>query len=246
MKNKSIILLLVFLFTFSSFNIQTTEAQKNISNLKTVQELSLLQKIERWYNKNMTYSAICALMTIESSFIPFPSEIVVPPAAYIASQPDSNLNHLLIILFATLGSLMGAYINYALSISLGRALIYKLADSKVGTALLLNSEKIRKAEAYFNKYGNISTFIGRLIPGIRQLISIPAGLAKMNFFKFSLYTVLGAGVWNCVLAYIGYLAHGQADLINKYNKEISIVMVILVVAAGIFGGIKYYLKLKKK
>lgn len=189
---------------------------------------SLLQSIIGWYDANMNYGSITALMTVESSFIPFPSEVVIPPAAYVASNPDNSMNIVLVVLFGTLGAILGALINYFLSLWLGRPIIYKFADSKVGRLCLLSSEKIKKAEDYFNDHGKISTFVGRLVPGIRQLISIPAGLARMNLGSFVLYTTLGAGAWNIVLALIGYLAHGQADLIDKYNHELSIAMVTIV------------------
>ncbi|MBP7397642.1 MAG: DedA family protein, partial [Flavobacterium sp.] len=142
--------------------------------------LSIIQEVEQWYDANMNYTNITILMTIESSFIPFPSEIVIPPAAYVASKPESDLNIFLVVLFGTLGAIIGALINYYLALWLGRPIIYKFADSKLGHLCLLSSEKIKKAEDYFNDHGKVSTFIGRLVPGIRQLISIPAGLAKMN------------------------------------------------------------------
>ncbi|MGV8962539.1 MAG: DedA family protein [Candidatus Saccharimonadaceae bacterium] len=176
----------------------------------------------------MNYATITILMTVESSFIPFPSEIVVPPAAYIASQPESHLNIFLVVFFATLGAVFGALINYFLAIYLGRPIIYRFADSKAGHFLLLSKEKIINAEIYFNKKGKVSTFVGRLIPGIRQLISIPAGLAKMNMGSFLLYTFFGAGIWNSILAYLGYLAHGQQDLIEEYSHELSYVFLSLV------------------
>ncbi|NDV46324.1 DedA family protein [Paludibacter sp. 221] len=206
----------------------------------------MLQKVERWYENNMNYATITALMTVESSFIPFPSEIVIPPAAYIASKPESNLNIFLVVLFGTIGALLGAFINYGLALWLGRPIIHKFADSKVGHLLLLSSEKITKAENYFNNHGKVSTFVGRLIPGIRQLISIPAGIAKMNLVSFSIYTALGAGIWNGVLALLGYAAHGQADLINKYSHEIGYIIagvVILIIAYFI---IKKIVQKKKK
>lgn len=204
--------------------------------------LTIVQKVEKWYDQNMNYSSIVVLMTVESSFIPFPSEVVIPPAAYIASKPESKLNIFLVILFGTLGALIGAYINYFLALWLGRPILYKLADSKMGKLLLLSSEKIRKAELYFNDHGKISTFIGRLIPGIRQLISLPAGLAKMNFFSFSLYTVLGALIWNSILALLGYIAHGQADLINKYSHELSVIIIAILAIVVLFYLIKYLVK----
>jgi membrane protein DedA with SNARE-associated domain len=111
---------------------------------------------------------------------------------------------------------------------LGRAIIYKFADSKLGHLLLLSREKVEKAEIYFNKHGKISTFIGRLIPGIRQLVSIPAGLSKMHFGWFLFYTFLGAGIWNCVLALIGYITNGQAELIDKYSHELSVAILVLL------------------
>ena len=169
--------------------------------------LSIIQQVEHWYDDNMNYTNITLLMTIESSFIPFPSEIVIPPAAYVASKPESDLNIFLVVLFGTLGAIIGALINYYLALWLGRPIVYKFADSKLGHLLLLSSDKIKKAEDYFNDHGKVSTFIGRLVPGIRQLISIPAGLAKMNLGSFILYTTLGAGIWNTILAFIGYLAH---------------------------------------
>ena len=195
---------------------------------------SLVSSIIGWYDDNMNYGSITALMTLESSFIPFPSEVVIPPAAYVASNPENPMNVALVVVFGTLGALIGALINYLLSLWLGRPIIYKFADSKVGRLCLLSSDKVRKAEDYFNRHGKISTFIGRLVPGIRQLISIPAGLARMNIGSFLLYTTLGAGIWNIVLALLGYVAHGQADLIDKYNRELS-VAVVGVVAIAIVG-----------
>ena len=187
----------------------------------------------------MNYWSVTALMTVESSFIPFPSEVVIPPAAYVAENPASALavtgnypiDVLLIVLFGTLGAVLGAVINYALSIWLGRPLVYKFADSRVGHALLLSGEKIQKAETYFNDHGRISTFIGRLIPGIRQLISIPAGLSRMHFGQFLLYTAMGAFLWNTVLALLGYLANGQKETIEKYSHELSVAIVVIFAAA---------------
>ena len=207
--------------------------------------LSIIQQVEHWYDDNMNYTNITLLMTIESSFIPFPSEIVIPPAAYVASKPESDLNIFLVVLFGTLGAIIGALINYYLALWLGRPIVYKFADSKLGHLLLLSSDKIKKAEDYFNDHGKVSTFIGRLVPGIRQLISIPAGLAKMNLGSFILYTTLGAGIWNTILAFIGYLAHGQADLINKYSHELSVIVLALVGLAAIWLIAKTLIKRKK-
>ena len=198
--------------------------------------MSFVETVTSWYAAHMNYASITALMTIESSFIPFPSEVVIPPAVYVASEPTSALcatgnypvDVALIVLFGTVGAMLGAVINYLLSMWLGRPIIYKFADSRVGHLLLLSSEKVQKAENYFNDHGKVSTFIGRLIPGIRQLISIPAGLSKMHFGQFMLYTFLGAFIWNTVLALLGYIAHGQADLINQYSHELSIIILALV------------------
>ena len=191
----------------------------------------------------MDLGGVTLLMTIESSFIPFPSEVIIPPAVYVAEEPESDLNItdsyllnvLIIIIFGTIGALLGAIINYLLSMWLGRPIIYKFADSKLGHLLLLSSEKVQKAEDYFNEHGKISTFVGRLIPAIRQLISIPAGLARMPFGIFLGYTALGAFTWNCVLALLGYIAHGQKDLIEQYSHELSIIIIAIVgVALGIW------------
>ena len=209
----------------------------NDSTLVASQEdESIVMKVENWYANNMNYLSITLLMTVESSFIPFPSEIVIPPAAYVAGKEDSSLhatenypiNVLLIVLFGTIGAMLGAIINYLLAMWLGRPIIYAFADSKVGHICLLSSEKVKKAEDYFNEHGKVSTFVGRLIPGIRQLISIPAGLSKMNFGQFLLYTFLGAGIWNIVLALLGYIAHGQMNLIHAYSHELSIAIMALL------------------
>lgn len=218
------------------------------------QNLSLLEKVENWYSDNMNYGSITILMTIESSFIPFPSEVVIPPAAYVADNDGSSLhvtdsypvNVLLVVLFGTIGAILGAIINYLLSMWLGRPIIYAFADSRVGHVLLLSSDKIRKAEDYFNDHGKVSTFVGRLIPGIRQLISIPAGLAKMHFGWFLLYTFLGAFLWNLVLALLGYIAHGQMDLIHQYSHELSIIILALLAVAIVYFIIRAILKRRKK
>ena len=222
----------IFAQTVTADTIAATEL---IADSITV-DRSWITVVTDWYAEHMNYGSIVALMTIESSFIPFPSEVVIPPAVYVASDPNSAVcatdnyivNVLLIVLFGTLGALLGAIINYFLSMWLGRAIIYAFADSKLGHLCLLSREKVEKAEAYFNEHGKVSTFIGRLIPGIRQLISIPAGLSKMHFGWFLFYTFLGAGIWNCVLALLGYVAHGQADLIDKYSHELSVAILVLL------------------
>lgn len=154
--------------------------------------------------RDMGYWGIFFMMTVESSFVPFPSEVVIPPAAYLAAKGDMNLY--LVIIFGVFGSLFGALINYYLAYFLGRPLVYLLAERKWSRYLLLSKKKVEKAEHYFLKYGNLSTFIGRLLPGIRQLISLPAGFAKMKIVPFILFTVLGAGVWVTFLAVVTYFA----------------------------------------
>jgi len=215
MTKKLLIAISIFLIAI------TIQAKPSTAVIEKQESLSMMQHIEIWYKDNTNYFSITALMACESSILPVPSEMVIPPAVYIAMNPDSHLSIFLIIFFGTIGALIGASFNYWMSFWLGRLVIYKFADSKVGRLFLLSSDKIKKAERFFNDHGKTSTFIGRLIPVIRHLISIPAGLAKMNYFSFLLYTTLGAGLWNCVLALMGYLAHGQQDIINKYSHQLS-------------------------
>jgi len=188
---------------------------------------SIVEQVTSWYMDNMNYGTITLLMTVESSFIPFPSEIVVPPAAYKASQENNEMNIILVVVFATIGAILGSLLNYYIALWLGRPIIYRFAESRLGRMCMLSAAKVQKAEDYFIKHGNISTFIGRLVVGIRQLISLPAGLARMPLVPFLLFTTLGAGIWNIILAVMGYIAHGQASLINQYSKEISYIILIL-------------------
>lgn len=157
----------------------------------------------QFFVDHASYLFVFVFMAIESSFIPFPSEVVVPPAAYLAVT-KGDMNIFLIVVVATAGALVGALFNYLIAFFIGRPIVYGFADSRVGHACLINREKVSHAEEYFDKHGAISTFIGRLIPTIRQLISIPAGLAKMNIFSFLFFTMLGALVWNIVLTLLGY------------------------------------------
>ena len=153
--------------------------------------------------EHMSYFYVFLFMTIESSFIPFPSEIVVPPAAYIAAT-EGTMSIWGVGVASTLGALCGSIINYFLAMWLGRPIIYAFAESRLGSILMLNREKVDRAEKYFDKHGAVSTFIGRLIPVIRQLISIPAGLARMSFAKFCIFTTAGAAIWNAVLCWLGW------------------------------------------
>lgn len=165
-----------------------------------------------WFVNHANYWFVFIFMVIESSFIPFPSELVVPPAAYLAMQPDSTMNIYAVTLIATAGALVGALVNYYLALWVGRPIVYRFANSRLGHMLLIYEAKVDKAEKYFDDHGAISTFIGRLIPAVRQLISIPAGLARMHLGKFMIFTTLGALVWNAILALLGYFL---STFVNK-------------------------------
>lgn len=203
-----------------------------------------------WYDSNMNYLAVGGLMTLESSFIPFPSEVVIPPAVYVASNPESRggMKVWLIVVFGTFGALLGALVNYFLSMWLGRPIIYAFADSRLGHMLQLSKEKVQRAESYFNDHGVVSTLVGRFIPVIRQLISIPAGLSRMNLGAFCLFTTIGALVWNCILALLGWLAYKAADpsIIEKYSHELSIAIVAILAVAVVFFVVRYFMNKRKK
>ena len=181
---------------------------------------------------HLDYSSVFALMTLESSFVPFPSEIIVPPAAYNAFQGELNI--FMVILVGTLGSLAGAIINYMLALYLGRTLIYRVADHRVCHFLLIDSSKVQKAENFFLRWGRLSTFVGRLVPGVRQLISLPAGFSKMNFAQFCLYTVLGAGIWVAILGALGYYFGANQQLIHYYINNISTIFLVVGVIVVIY------------
>jgi len=202
--------------------------------------MEIIQSVIDWYMANLNYFTIGLLMTVESSFIPFPSEVVVPFAAYKAAQGE--LNFFGVIIAATVGALTGALVNYYLSKYLGRPLVYRFAGSRIGKMLLLSEEKIVHAEKYFIRNGNSSTFIGRLVPAVRQLISIPAGLANMKIKNFILYTTAGAGIWNIILAVVGYYIYEIKDKILPYLDEI---MIALGAGFVVFLGVKYYIQKKK-
>lgn len=211
----------------------TTFAQTQDSTTQS-EEKTIIEEVTSWYMDNMNYGTVTLLMAIESSFIPFPSEVVVPPAAYKALEEESNMNIVLVVVFATLGAIIGALINYYLAFWLGRPIIYKFVETRFGKMCLLSKEKVEKAEQYFDKHGKSSTFIGRLVPGIRQLISIPAGLAKMNVVSFICFTALGAGIWNILLAVLGYIGHGNKELIDQYSHELSYILLGLGVLFVIY------------
>jgi len=182
--------------------------------------MGFIQTLVEWYMSHLNYFTVALIMTVESSFIPFPSEAVIPFAAYKAAQ--GNLNVYLVVLSGTAGALAGAFINYYLALWLGRPLIYRFARSIIGKMLLVSEEKVQKSEAFFLKNGKSSTFIGRLVPAVRQLISIPAGLARMDLKYFALYTSLGAGIWNIILAVIGYFLYDMREKIFPYLGHVLI------------------------
>ena len=198
---------------------------------------------------NLNYGTILFLMLLESTVIPVPSEFVVTPAAYHAA--GGNLDVFLVILFATIGADIGASINYVVAYFVGRPVSYSFANSRWGKMCLLNQEKVEKSEKYFDDHGLVATLTGRLIPGIRHLISIPAGLARMNYWKFLLYTTIGAGVWHSILAALGWYLHSIVpeeqlnDKISEYAEYIKIAIIAIVLLAIAYFGLKYYLKRKK-
>ncbi len=195
------------------------------------------QSLADWYMNNMNYFTITLLMAIESSFVPLPSEIVIPPAVWKAASGE--LNVYLVVLFATFGAIIGAMFNYVMARWLGRVIVYGFAESRVGKLFLLNQSKVEHAEAYFIRHGRSSTFIGRLIPGIRHLISIPAGLAKMNVKQFVLYTAMGSAIWHTILAALSYYLYSQQDLLKKYMSELSYGLLFLGVIFVLYLIVKY-------
>ena len=212
-----------------------------------VEDESVMERLTRFCLNNLNYGTITLFMAIESSFIPFPSEAVVPPAAWKASLPDSDMNIFLVFVFATIGALIGALVNYYLAMWLGRPIIYKFANSRFGHMCLIDESKVKHAETYFEQHGALSTFVGRLIPAVRQLISIPAGLAKMKLSTFLVYTTLGAGIWNTILAAIGYYLQSVVPedqlmaTVTEYSHELGYIFIgigILIVAYLIYKGRK--------
>ena len=210
----------------------------------------LFRVLLEWVLDNLNYWVVTLFMAIESSFIPFPSEVVVPPAAWKA-MTDESLNVFLVMVVATVGADIGALVNYYLSKVLGRPIIYRFADSRFGHLCLINRAKVEQAEQYFREHGAASTFFGRLVPAVRQLISIPAGLSGMKLGTFLLYTSLGAGVWNTILALIGYAIYQYTDIkttedvyvmATHYSHEIGYV---LLAAALLVVGVMIYRQKKK-
>ena len=200
--------------------------------------------------EQLNYLTVMFLMFIESTFIPFPSEVVVPPAAYNAAAGELNI--FLVVLFATIGADLGASVNYLLAYYLGRPFIYKFANSRWGHLCLLDQQKVERSEKFFYDHGITATLVGRVIPGIRQLISIPAGLAKMNFYKFILYTTIGAGIWNSILATLGWYLHSfvpkdqLADKIDEFSTYIKIVILSALFIAVAYIVIRMILNKRNK
>ena len=198
---------------------------------------------------NLNYATILFLMLLESTVVPVPSEFVVTPAAYHAAS--GQLDVWLVILFATIGADLGASINYVVALYVGRPVIYRFANSRWGKMCLLSQEKVEKSERYFDDHGIVATLTGRLIPGIRHLISIPAGLARMNYWKFLLYTTIGAGCWHAILAGLGWYLHSIVpeeqlnDKIEEYAEYIKLIIIALVVLAVVYFAVKALLKTKR-
>ncbi|SUX06238.1 DedA family protein [Campylobacter lari] len=186
--------------------------------------------------KDWGYWGIIFLMFIESSFFPFPSEVVMIPAGYLAHQ--NELNFWLCLLCGTFGALLGALLNYYLCYFLGREVLLKICKY-----FGVNEVKFAQFEAFFNKHGEISTFSGRLIPGLRQYISLPAGLARMNLKKFIFYTSLGAGIWCLILLILGYVLGKNEDLIKEYLHFVIIACIIFTTMIVV---IYIYIQKRKK
>ena len=195
---------------------------------------------------NLNYATVYFLMLLESTVVPVPSELVVAPAAYHSAA--GHINIWLVILFATLGAMTGASINYLAGYYLGRPIIYKFANSRLGHLCLLNQSKVEKSEKYFDDHGMVATITGRLIPGIRHLISIPAGLAKMNYWKFLLYTTIGAGAGHAILALLGWYLHDVVpeeqlnDKILEYGEYIKVAICLVAAVALVYFIIRYLVR----
>lgn len=200
--------------------------------------------------ENLNYWTILFLMLLESTVVPVPSEFVVTPAAYHAAA--GNLDIFLVIIVATIGADIGASINYFVAYYLGRPFIHKFANSKWGKLCLLNQEKVEKSERYFYDHGVVATLTGRLIPGIRHLISLPAGLAKMHYGKFLLYTTIGAGCWHGILALLGWYLHFVVpedqlnDKIHEYADYIKLIIIAIVLVAVIYFVVKHFIMKSKR
>ncbi len=201
----------------------------------------IFESIVDWYMAHITYWSVFLLMAVESSFIPFPSEIVIPPAAYKAANGEMNIY--LVVFAGTLGALVGALFNYYLAKWLGSKLVLRFANTRLAHLMLIDQHSIEKSETYFRKHGKSSTLIGRLVPGIRQLISLPAGLANMKLSDFIIYTTIGSTIWNVILAILGYFFWSQKDILDKYYTELSLVFLGL---GGLYVAYLIYNGFRKK
>ena len=186
---------------------------------------------------SMGYTGIISLMFLESSFFPFPSEVVMPPAGYLAWKGEMSLS--LVLLSGIAGSLLGALFNYWVAVKLGRPFLLRY-----GKYFFVSPESIEKADEFFSKHGHVSTLVGRLLPVIRQYISLPAGIARMPMKTFMLFTTIGAGSWVCVLTFAGYLLGEHQDLLKEYLHVITLGCVVIALLIG--GGYYLYLKRRKK
>jgi len=210
----------------------------------------LLTAVYQTLLDNLDYFNVTILMAIESSVFPLPSEIVVPPAGYMAAE--GRMLPILVVFFATLGSVIGASANYVVSYYVGRPVIYKFVNSRLGHLFLLNSEKMERAEHYFDHKGAVATLLGRLLPGVRHLISIPAGLSKMHYGRFVLYTAIGSAIWNAILTVLGWYLHKLVPLsqlneqVKIYERPILICMVILVIVVILYFVYKGFIHHRKQ
>lgn len=216
-----------------------------------VPEKTAMEKLIGFCLEHLNYGTVTLFMAIESSFIPFPSEAVVPPAAWKAAT-SGDMNVVLVVIFATLGAIIGALVNYYLALWLGRPIIYRFARSRFGHMCLIDEDKVKHAEEYFEKHGAVSTFFGRLVPAVRQLISIPAGLVRMKMSRFLLFTALGAGAWNIVLALLGYYMKyvpgmdSEEAVMAAVKEHSGTIGMVFVVLAVLVVGFIIYKGLKKK
>ena len=187
----------------------------------------LFQQVLTWYMEHITYWSVFLLMAIESTIIPFPSELVIPPAAFKAANGEMNI--FLIIFSGSMGAVGGSMINYYLAKWLGNTLLIKFVNTRLAHMLMIDQAALDKTEKYFLKHGKTSTLIGRLVPGVRHLISLPAGIAGMKIKDFVLYTAIGATAWNIILAMLGYFFYTQKELLDKYYKE----LIYIILALGV-------------
>lgn len=205
-----------------------------------------LSGLMEWCLEHLNYWVVFVLMVLENSVVPLPSELIVTPAAYKAANGEMSI--LLVIFITTLGSTIGAVINYYIALAVGRPLVYRFANSRLGHLLFINRQKIEYVEALFLKHGKISIFFGRLLPAGRQFISIPAGLTRMKLSSFILYTFLGSAIWNSILVLLGYyLAQVLPEEkvigeLQRHSMEFSLAFIGLI---GFIVGF-YYLRSKAK